>query len=320
MSARRALVTGAGGFVGAVLTRRLLNEGLDVHVVLRPGSDPWRLQDIRAELAVHEADLRQADAVRAVMRATTPDWVFHLAAHGAYSWQTDTEGIFESNALGTLHLLDACIEQGFEAFVHAGSSSEYGWKDHAPSEQEAPEPNSDYAVSKVAATMLCHQRAVQHDLHVATLRLYSVYGPWEDPRRLMPTLIIRGRRGELPPLADPETARDFVHIEDVCDAFLHAAHTSLPAPGAVYNVGSGTQTTLREIIEIARKVLEISVEPTWESYEPRLWDTRVWVANPEKIARELDWHPQWGLERGIRSLADWLDEHAELGGRYDTAP
>jgi UDP-glucose 4-epimerase len=316
MSARRALVTGAGGFVGAVLTRRLLSEELDVHVLLRPESDPWRLQDIRAELATHEADLRQAEAVRAVVHAIHPDWIFHLAAYGAYSWQTDTQGIFESNTLGTLHLLDACIEQGFEAFVHAGSSSEYGLKDHAPSEQEVPEPNSDYAVSKVAATMLCHQRAVQHHLHVATLRLYSVYGPWEDPRRLMPTLVARGLEGQLPPLVNPETARDFVHIEDVCDAFLLAAHGPLSGPGAIYNVGSGTQTALREIIDIARDALKISVTPTWGSHEPRPWDTSVWVANPEKIARELGWHARWDLERGIRNLAEWIGEHTELAGRY----
>ena len=154
-------MTGAGGFVGASLARRLLAEGHDVHVLLRGGSDTWRLKDIRGALAVHEADLRNANAVCAAVRASAPDWIFHLAAHGAYSWQTDAQGIFESNALGTLHLLDACVRRGFDAFVHAGSSSEYGLKDHSPSEEEAPEPNSDYAVAKVAATMLCRQRAVR---------------------------------------------------------------------------------------------------------------------------------------------------------------
>lgn len=319
MSARRVLLTGAGGFVGAGLARRLLGEGHDVHPLVRPGSDSWRLDDIRGELAFQEADLRDPEMVQSAVETIAPDWVFHLAAHGAYSWQSDAQAIFESNALGTLHLLDACVERGFEAFIHAGSSSEYGFKDHPPSETEAPEPNSDYAVTKVAATMLCRQRAIQHGLHVATLRLYSVYGPWEDPRRLMPVLVVRGRRGELPPLVDPETARDFVHIEDVCDAFLLAARVSAPTIGAIYNVGSGTQTTLREVVEVIRHTLEITAEPDWGSHEPRPWDTGVWVADPAKIARELGWHPRWDLERGIRNLADWLDEHAELAARYGMA-
>jgi UDP-glucose 4-epimerase len=316
MSARRALVTGAAGFIGASLARRLLDEGHDVHVLVRPGSDGWRLRDIRGELNEHRADLRHPETVCRAVQATRPDWVFHLAAHGAYSWQTDTQGIFDSNALGTLHLLDACVERGFEAFVHAGSSSEYGLKDHAPSENEAPEPDSDYAVAKVTATMLCRQRAALHRLRVTTLRLYSVYGPWEDPRRLMPTLVAYGRRGELPPLVDPETARDFVHIEDVCEAFLLAARARVSAPGAIYNVGSGKQTTLREVVDAARKALDIAAEPSWGSHEARPWDTSVWVADPVKIARELDWRARWDLERGIKQLADWIGAHDELAGHY----
>lgn len=320
MSSRRALVTGGAGFVGAALTRHLLAEGHHVELLLRPGSDTWRLDDIRGSLAVQEADLRDRQTVRTAVASAAPDWIFHLGAHGAYSWQTDTQGIFESNALGTLHLVDACVDQGFEAFVHAGSSSEYGLKDHPPSEEEAPEPNSDYAVAKVTATLLCRQRAVQHGLHLATLRLYSVYGPWEDPRRLMPVLVVHGRRGELPPLVNPETARDFVHIDDVCEAFLLAARTPLSDISPIYNIGSGTQTTLRKVVDIARHALDIAAEPNWGSHAPRPWDTSVWVANPAKIARELGWRAQMDLENGIRNLAEWMDEHIELAERFRIAP
>jgi UDP-glucose 4-epimerase len=319
MSARRVLVTGAAGFVGACLTRRLLDEGHRVELLLRPGSDAWRLDGVREELVVHEADLRKPQAVRSAVEAAAPDWIFHLAAHGAYSWQTDAQGIFESNALGTLHLVQACVEQGFEAFVHAGSSSEYGLKDHPPSEEEAPEPNSDYAVAKVTATLLCRQRALQHGLHLATLRLYSVYGPWEDPRRLMPVLAVHGLRGELPPLVDPETARDFVHVEDVCDAFLLAARTAVSDSNGIYNVGSGTQTSLGKIVEITQRTLNVSVEPQWGSHESRPWDTSVWVADPAKIAAELGWRPQRDLESGPREIADWLEGHPSIWERYSRA-
>jgi dolichol-phosphate mannosyltransferase len=274
------------------------------------------LQDIRGALAVQESDLRDPEAVRAAVRTAAPDWIFHLAAHGAYSWQTDAQGIFESNVLGTLHLLEACVERGFEAFVHAGSSSEYGLKDHPPSEEEAPEPNSSYAVAKVAATMLCRQRAVQHGLHVATLRLYSVYGPWEDPRRLVPALVVHGLRGELPPLVAPDTARDFVQVEDACEAFLLTAATPVAGSNGIYNVGSGVQTTLRELVNVVRRELNVSVEPQWGSHDPRTWDTNTWVADPARMARELDWQPHRRLERGIRDFADWLLASSELRERY----
>ncbi len=316
MSARRALIAGAGGFVGACLSRRLLDEGHHTELLVRPGSDRWRLHDLRGDLAIHEGDLRDEDAVRAAVDTAAPDWIFHLAAHGAYSWQADARGIFQSNVLGTLTLAQACLGRGFEAFVHAGSSSEYGLKDHAPSEEEAPEPNSDYAVAKVAATLLCRNLAARHGLHMATLRLYSVYGPWEDPRRLLPVLVAHGLRGELPPMVDPDTARDFVHVDDVCDAFLLAARTPVPGSSEIYNVGSGAQTTLRLVVEVARRALGIAAEPRWGSHEPRPWDTGVWVADRSKIVRELGWQPRRDLRSGLEGLAAWLREHPELWERY----
>jgi UDP-glucose 4-epimerase len=316
MSVRRALVTGAAGFIGAGLTRRLLAEGHHVDLLLRPGSDTWRLEDIREALTVHDADLRDPQAVESAVGAAAPDWIFHLATHGAYSWQTDARGIFESNILGTLNLAQACVRRGFEAFVHAGSSSEYGLKNHAPTEDEAPEPNSDYAVAKVTATLLCRHLAVQHGLHMATLRLYSVYGPWEDPRRLMPTLVVQGLRGELPPLVDPYTARDFVHVEDVTDAFLVVAQTHVPGSNAIYNVGSGEQITLAEVVGIARKVLKIDAAPQWGSHPARSWDTAVWVADPSKILSELGWRARRALDDGLIELAEWLRARPALWNRY----
>jgi nucleoside-diphosphate-sugar epimerase len=316
MSARRVLLTGGAGFVGACLTRRLLSEGHRVELLLRPGSDTWRLAGLHTETAVHETDLRDRETVRAAVERAAPEWVFHLAAHGAYSWQTDAESIFQSNTLGTLHLAESCAARGFDAFVHAGSSSEYGLKDHAPSEREAPEPNSAYAVAKVGATLLCRQLAEQHGLHMSTLRLYSVYGPWEDPRRLMPTLVQRGMRGELPALVAPETARDFVHVEDVLDAFLLAAERRVQGSNGIYNVGSGRQTTLRELVALAIGALEIPASPQWGTHEARAWDASVWVSDPAKIAEELGWRARRELGSGLSGMAAWFAEHPELAARY----
>ena len=93
---------------------------------------------------------------------------------------------------------------GVETFVNTGSSSEYGLKDHPPAEDESVEPNSIYAAAKAAATMLCQQAAASDGMNVSTLRLYSTYGPWEDPNRLIPALAVEGLRGEFPPLVAPD--------------------------------------------------------------------------------------------------------------------
>ena len=252
---KRVLITGGTGFVGANLTRRLLGDGYDVHLFARESHDTWRIDAIRQSVTLHISDLRDLAGVTRVVERIRPAWIFHLAAHGGYPHQTDLGDIVMTNVVGTANLLEACLHTGLEVFVNAGSSSEYGVKDHPAVEEEALDPNSYYAVAKASATLLCRHVGRTRRIRIPTLRLYSVYGPYEDPNRLVPALIVHGLRGLLPPLTSPETARDFVYVDDVVDAFLLAAAAGGSDPGAIYNVGSGIQTSLRSLVELARQEL-----------------------------------------------------------------
>jgi nucleoside-diphosphate-sugar epimerase len=307
---KRVLLTGASGFVGANLSRRLLQEGHELHLLLRPGYTPWRLRDLRQDVHLHLADLGDAQRLACLVRQVRPEWVFHLAAHGAYSWQTDVRQMIALNISGTANLLEACLQSGFEVFVNTGSSSEYGFKNHAPSEREVLEPNSHYAWTKAAATHLCACTARLHNLRIPTLRLYSAYGPYEDPARLVPTLIRQGLKGELPPLVDPDIARDFVYVEDVCDAYVLAARHTHQEPGGVYNVGTGVQTTIRSLVEAVRHLMDIAAAPCWNSMPDRPWDTSTWVADCRRIREELGWEPRHTLEQGLRQTIEWFRQNA----------
>jgi nucleoside-diphosphate-sugar epimerase len=257
------------------------------------------------------------EALTGVVARIRPDWVFHLAAHGAYSSQTDVSQMVQTNVVGTSNLVDACLKAGFEAFVNAGSSSEYGLKDHPSAETEWLEPNSYYAVTKAAATLFCRTTAQRHKAPIVTLRLYSVYGPYEEPARLMPTLIVHGLSGKLPPLVRPDIARDYVYTEDVNDACLLAAATPGQEVGAVYNLGTGIQTSLREVVDLARRVLAIPVEPVWGSMPDRQWDTTVWVADNRKIQKELGWQPRYSFEQGFREMVSWFRDNADMHHFYN---
>jgi UDP-glucose 4-epimerase len=312
----RALVTGAGGFVGANLAAGLAGSGHDVVAWVRPNSPTWRLDHLADAVEVVPVDLLDSEAIDAGVRSARPDWVFHLAAHGAYSWQRDAERIMQTNLVSTVRLLSACQKHGFAAFIHAGSSSEYGFQDHAPGEGELPEPNSDYAVMKAAATLHCRFVAKRDDVHVLTLRLYSVYGPWEEPGRLMPTLVARGLEGKLPPLVSPDTPRDFISMRDTERAFLQAAQRTDLERGAVFNIGSGRQTSLREVVEIARAELGIAAEPQWGTEPQRSWDAAVWVADASRARERLGWTAEDDLPAGFAALAGWLREHPSHWERY----
>ncbi len=302
---KRVLVTGATGFIGSNLVRRLLHDGSEVHVLIRNDHITWRLRDIESDLRVHLGDVEDEDAVGEALSVAHPDWIFHLAAHGAYSSQTDQKRMVLTNVVGTVTLLESCLRAGFEAFVSAGSSSEYGFKDHAPTEDEALEPNSHYAVTKASASLYCAYTGRSRDVHVTTLRLYSAYGPYEDPNRLIPALAMAGLEHRLPPLVDPDVARDFVYIDDVVEAFVLAA-ARCRTPGAIYNVGTGRQMRLRDVVDVVRRLTATEEVPKWGSMSNRTWDTSVWVANPARIRRELGWSPKYTFEKGFSAFVSWL--------------
>lgn len=313
---KRTLVTGATGFVGANLARRLLADGHEVHLLVRPGHAAWRIEAIRPDVRLHEIDLHDPAGVARLIGAVRPEWVFHLAAHGAYPTETDLDRMVETNIIGTLNLVRACLQVGCEAFVNTGSSSEYGFKDHAPPETDWLEPNSEYGVTKAAATLFCRYVATSQDAPVRTLRLYSAFGPYEEPTRLMPTLVLRGLEGELPPLVHPEIARDYVYADDVSDAYLLAASHPTQPPGAVYNVGTGVQTSLREVVDVARRVLGIPPEPVWGSMAPRRWDTATWVADTRTITEALGWRPRHDFAHGFEQMVAWFQDNPDLRRLY----
>jgi nucleoside-diphosphate-sugar epimerase len=313
---RRVLVTGGTGFVGANLVRRLLHDGHDVQLLVQPTHTTWRLHGIRRDVTLVRADLGDAAAVDTAVRRAKPVWIFHLAAYGAYSWQQDLDRMLRTNVLGTTHLVRAALRRGVEAFVNTGSSSEYGFKDHRPTERDWLEPNSHYAVTKAAATQFCRYTAQREDVHLVTLRLYSIYGPWEDPGRLMPAVVVHAAEQRWPPLAAPDVARDYVYVDDACDAYLRAATRRHQERGAVYNVGSGRQTTLGQVVATARKALGVTARPVWGSMPNRRWDTSVWVSDPRAIRRALGWRARTPLGRGLQQMRAWLERDPGLASRY----
>ena len=312
----RALVTGAGGFIGANLVRHLLDDGHDVIAVARPGGERWRLDGLSHEMRILEVDLCDSHAIQRAVDAARPEWIFHLAAHGAYESQTDIDTMVRVNIEATAGLLAAARQVEAQAFIHAGSSSEYGLKTHAPREDEWLEPNSVYAVTKAAGSHLT-ALARAEGLPAVTLRLYSIYGPWEDPGRLVPALVREGFRNGLPPLVAPHTARDFVYVKDCCEALVCAASQGAPSgPGATLNIGSGRQTRLDELVEIARAALDVGARPQWGTMDKRKWDASVWVSEPRAAFEHLGWKASTSLGEGLRATSAWLRAHVTLWDRY----
>jgi nucleoside-diphosphate-sugar epimerase len=312
---KRVLITGGTGFIGANLCRRLLTEGHEVHCLVRNNFTHWRIDDIKKHIQLYTVDLSNLDDLQPIIAKVRPEWIFHLATHGAYSWQTDLNEIIHTNILATVNLVEACLKTDFEIFINTGSSSEYGYKNHAPLETERIDPNSYYAVSKAFATLFCRHTAIRYKVCIPTLRLYSVYGPFENPGRLIPTIILHGMQGSLPALVTPNTARDYIYIKDMENAYMLLANHLKGSKGDIYNLGSGVQTSIREVVNIARKIFKIKIKPQWGTMPNREWDTSIWVANCSSLKSE-GWGLTYSFLQGFRETVDWFQNCTHLLKHY----
>lgn len=297
------LVLGGSGFVGANLFRTLLPHRDDVFATAAR-LPAWRLEGLPA-VNVRQVDLLVDSNLDQLLNEVKPRTVFNCVAYGAYSFETESQLIYQTNFNFTSKLLTRLQSRGVSSYVHAGSSSEYGDNATAPLETDPSAPNSDYAVSKVATANLIHFFGKKKAFPGANLRLYSVYGPLEDSARLIPNLIRAGINGDYPPFVNPNISRDFVHVDDVSEAFIDTAlNLKVEDYGESFNIGTGRKSTIADVANLARDLFQITAEPSF-SMPNRGWDVAEWFANIEKAKHKIAWHPRTEFRDGLVRMIDW---------------
>lgn len=302
-------VTGSAGFVGSCLSRKLSEKGYDTHLILKEGTDTWRINDIQGRAQIHFADLEKKQDVVQVINEIRPDIVFHLAAYGGYHFQTDPMKSISANIIGTLNLLDACSKNGFDSFINTGSSSEYGLKYAPMKENDAIAPTSYYAVTKSCATLLCQMEAASRKMPINTVRLFSVYGPFEAKTRLVPAAIKACVAKQDLHLLSPTSVRDFIFVEDVIDIFFKLA-AKQEISGHIFNAGSGKQNTTYEMVEEIIRLTGSSIKPLWRTAESRpTIEPTTWVADITKAKKMLGWEPTHSLTQGLLKTIEWFEKN-----------
>ena len=288
-------VTGAGGFVGRALVRRLLERGAEVVAFVRPGG----ATALRGLVAVREADFeRPAEAAAAVARVQ-PRLCYHLAATGAVVRDADDGRVVTVNALGPFELARA-LGGNAGRLVTAGSSSEYGPVEGPMSEERASAPDDVYGAAKAAGHLLARAAATAAGLELCHLRLFAVYGPGEDERRLIASVaraLVAGRPVDLTPGGQ---VRDFVYVDDVVDALL-AAGEAPAVTGEALNVGTGTQTSVREACLLLARAAGADPALLRFGALPYRRDERfAWCAEPTRAEQLLGWRAETPLADGLR--------------------
>jgi NAD dependent epimerase/dehydratase len=316
----RALVTGAGGFIGSTLTEELLRRGARVRAFIRYNSrgDVGHLSSIDAELLANletvAGDLRDPAAILAAMRDV--EVVFHLGALIAipYSYVHPRE-VVDTNVLGTLNILEAARQAKPRLVVHTSTSEVYGTARYVPIDENHPlQGQSPYSASKIAADKIAESYYRAFDVPLVTVRPFNTYGPRQSTRAVIPTIITQALSLPRVTLGSLDPTRDLTFVADTVAGFLAAAECD-EALGREINLGSNDEISIgelaRKILQIVGRDLEI-VTADARRRPPKSEVERLYCDN--RLARELlGWSPAVSLTEGITRTVRWIEQNL---GRY----
>lgn len=306
LSRRSVLITGGSGFIGANLTRKLLSQRYSVSHISKKSSDLWRIKDILDKVDVYHADLLDQKKLTKIVNRIKPEFIIHLATYSDYRNQNSVEDMIDVNIKGTLNLLLASRDINYKLFINTGSSSEYGIKNKPMSEKDLPEPVSFYAATKASATILCQVFAKEYKKSIVTLRPFSVFGPYEEKSRFIPTIIKAILENKPIKLTPGNQRRDFIYVDDIVDIYVKTMNEEKKLSGQVLNMGTGIEYTNDEVVKTLFKITGKRTDIEKGAFPVRLWDTPHWVADITKTKRLLKWKPQFDLEKGLRETYLWF--------------
>lgn len=301
----KVLLTGATGFIGSHVARLLVADGRRVSAVVRPGSDTWRIGDIAASLDVLPCDLSDTAELERHLDALRPEVCVHFAwqatAGGALTAAGNIQALNDSLQLA-LHLARA----GCRKLVVAGTCFEYDTSVGYLSESSPTRPHTLYGAAKLGLYQVLEQFAQVSEMKLAWLRFFYLYGPFEDERRLVPSVILSLLNEREAKVTPGRQIRDYLHVEDAAGATRAVIESELTG---VVNIGSGHPVMVRDVVNALGGLLGRQDLLAFGALPYKEADPMFVCANNERLLRETSWTPRYELEAGLRQTASWWDGH-----------
>ncbi|WP_150290131.1 NAD-dependent epimerase/dehydratase family protein [Sphingobium estronivorans] len=302
----RILVTGAGGFVGAAVADLAARDGHQVTVLVRNPSAP-RVVALAGRCAIVRADLADGQAVRAALMQARPDIIIHSAWEGV-GGPARAGDVQLDNIRTTVALLDAGIATGAGRFVGIGSQAEYGRHDRRIDESAATEPFLLYGAAKLSACHLTRQRATEAGIGFAWLRLFSPYGPGDNPNWLIPSVAAQILAGQAPRTSAGTQKWDYLHIADTARGVMAAALTD--SAQGVFNLSSGRAVTVRSIVERIRDLACPGLALTFGQLPFGPNQIMHLEGDCSRLSAATGWAPRVAIEDGLITVVDALRQAA----------
>lgn len=310
------LVTGGFGFIGSHLVRRLLGYGARVGVISRSTPEAGvgaRSGAGQERLEAYAVELTDYPKLEAVIDRMKPAKVFHLA--GLVNLERSfevAEACVNNNVQGTLNLLQALRGNGVETFVFASTTEVYGSNPVPFSEDQHEDPPSPYAISKLAGEHLCALFRNLEGYGVTILRLSTVYGPGQMPRKLIPSVIRTCLAGQDVHITEGLQKRDFVYVDDAVDGLLRASVVE-QAVGETINLGHEEGMAVRDVVYRIRDLLALHETAIYHDVPMRPNEQMHCACLGEKARKILGWEPKTALDKGLGETIAWYAAQFPVG-------
>jgi UDP-glucose 4-epimerase len=294
----KIFLAGCTGFIGSCVLEKLVTQGHTIAVLLRPGSDR-RPEGVR----IITGDLLAPSGWAEELLEFGADTVVDLAWEGVVG-ATRNDPDQTLNVHATAELVKLAHRAGAKHWVGLGSQAEYGPSNRRVDEQQPTNPTTLYGVSKLAAGWIARGLSVQLGLRCAWLRLFSAYGPGDDPSWLIPSLIRELGAGRRPSLTRCEQLWDFVYVRDVAEAILAVAAS--PSAEGVFNLGSGQARPLLEIVTRVRDLIDPALPLGIGELPYRRDQVMHLEGNIDRLQQATGWCPRTGLDEGLKQTVAWF--------------
>jgi UDP-glucose 4-epimerase len=297
----KIFITGGTGFIGAQVLRHLVEQGREVAVLMRASSNSRRIDDLLGRCTVIRGELAQIEAARDALTHFSPEAVVHLAWDGVKGADRNS-AVQMDNVVASINLYHLTEQIDCRHFVGLGSQAEYGPLSGRIRETAATRPTTAYGAAKLATGLVLERTAVAAGRPFAWLRLFSSYGPDDDPSWLIPYLIRSLLAGEKPSLTKAEQIWDYMHVNDVAAGVVAALDAG--ACG-LFNLGSGQERPLHDIISMIRDAIDPSLPLGFGEVPYRPDQVMHLAADITALSSVSGWCPAVSLESGIAETVAW---------------
>jgi nucleoside-diphosphate-sugar epimerase len=303
------LVTGAEGFIGSHLSRRLCSLGANVHIIVHPKSSLWRIEDLLDKVKVHPVDLFDRPKLKRIFSKMSPVKIFHLAANTDHRRLLGLfDKIFRDNVRGTLNLIRAAEGSDFDCFINTGTCEEYGLGGVPFKEEQRECPVSPYSLSKVYTTYTCTMLHRSFALPIVTLRPFLSYGPAQDTNMFIPSLILSCLKKKNFKMTKGKQTREFNFVDDIVEGYIRASITP-KALGKIINLGNGREYEIVEIAGMIRQLCRSKIRLQIGALSYRQGERMRFFSSPQQARRILRWRSKVKLKEGLARTINWYQQH-----------